>query len=148
MLSEKEIKRIAQHIIKENKKYLQVRFLAYKKFIEEAKKSPLIRKVLEEGSDFYELNVPSIFSHKTDTIYFNKKILAKLLRNEPGPVQKKFIKAITYHELFHFLNKKRMNSKSIGKAIMSENKAEKDFKKLFPQLAALAARIARKGNNE
>ncbi len=148
MLSEREIRAIAQTIIRAEKINAQVKFLPYQGFVEKAKKSPLVKMALEKGSDFYDLNVPSIFSHKTNTIYFNKKMLSKLLHDETISVQKKFIKAITYHELFHYLNKKRMKKKTFKAAIFSENKAEHDFKKRFPELAALGKRIASKHEND
>ena len=144
MLSEHEILDIAKNIIKKNKLNLRIKFLPYKKFLEEAKKSPLIKKVLEEGHDFYELNVPSIFSHKTNTIYFNKKILMKLLNDESISIQKRFIAAITYHEIFHYLNKYKLKNFSFESAWTSEEKSEKDFKKNFPALAALSKTISDK----
>ena len=144
MFSKKEALDIAKPIIKQNRLTLKVKFLPYKKFIQVAKKSPLIKKVLREGNDFYELNVPSLFSHKTNTIYFNEKIIKKLLHNEPLSIQKRFIMAITYHEIFHYLNKLNMKDNSLNSALLSEEKAERDFKKKFPGLSALGKRISKK----
>ncbi|MFH1592262.1 MAG: hypothetical protein ABIB47_02760 [Candidatus Woesearchaeota archaeon] len=144
MLHNKEILEIARSLIKKRKLNLKVKFLPYKDFIKLSKKSPLIRKVLAEGNDFYDLDVPSIFSHKTDTIYFDKKILTKLLHDEPQSIQKRFIESITYHEIFHFINKQKLKDKSLNSALLSEEKAERDFKKYFPGLSALGKRIAKK----
>ena len=144
MISEQEILNLAKDITKKEKLNIVVKFLPYKQFIKEAKKSPLIRQVLKEGNDFYDLNVPSLFSHKTNIIYLNKKILTKLLHDEPLSIQKRFILAIIYHEIFHFINKQKLKDKSLNAALFSEERAEKDFKKHFPSLAALAKRISKK----
>jgi len=147
MLTEHEILNIAKSIIKKTKLKIKVKFLAYEKFLEEANKSPLIKKVLEEGNDFYDLNVPSIFSHKKDTIYFNKKILTKLLHDEPFSLQKRFIASITHHEIFHFLNKNKMKDLSLKSALKSEKRSERDFKKYFPSLAILGKTITKKNTD-
>ena len=144
MLSKKEVLEISGLIIKKNKLKIKARFIPYKKFIKVAKKSPLIKKVLQEGNEFYELDVPSLFSHKTDTIYFNEKILKKLLHDEPLSIQKRYIAAITHHEIFHYLNKLNLKDDSINSALLSEEKAERDFKKKFPGLSALGKRISKK----
>jgi len=144
MLSEKEVLDIAKSIIKTKKLGIKAKFLQYNKFIQVSKKSPLVRKVLEEGNDFYDLDIPSIFMHKTNTIFFNKRILTKLLKDEPLSIQKRYIQALTYHEVFHFLNKAKMKDKSLNSALLSEEKAESDFKKYFPALSALGKRISKK----
>ena len=148
MLKEKEIIAIAQRIIRANKAPIKIKFLSYNKFKVEAKKSPMVKQVLREGNAFYDLNVPSLFSHKKDTIYFNKKMLTKLVNGESILTQRMFIKAITYHELSHFMNKTRMKDNTVAAAMLSEDRAEKQFKKSYPKLAALGKKIASKyGDN-
>ena len=144
MLTNKEILTIAKKIIINKRLNAKVKLVSYTSFKRVAKKSPLILKVLSEGYPFSELNVPAVYSHKNNTIFICKKILGKLMIHESKKLQIKFIKALMHHEIFHQINQKKLKDQSFNSAMLSEERAERQFKKIYPGLAALAKRISAK----
>jgi|SRR3989344_4774322 len=144
MISNKEILKIANYLIKKLNTNCSVKIIDYRKFKFIAKKSPLISQVLREGFLFKELNLPAVIYHKkSDNIFLCKEIITKLLKNETKTNQKKFIKAIIIHELMHINNRKNLLNFDLNKSIKSEKIVFNKFRKNYPDLFNLSKEILR-----
>lgn len=145
MLTNSQILKIASTACKQFKIRCEVKVIPYSKFLPIAEKSPLIQLVLAEGVTFDELSVPAVIWHeKKEHIYLCSEIVKKLLKGENNGDQKKFVKAVMYHELFHIINEKKVKHISLPQCFKSEERVCKEFQKEYPRLAELGARIQRK----
>ena len=145
MISKEEILEIANESLKRFNLKVEVKFLPYNLFLEAAKKSPIISQVLKEGSLFNELNIPALIYHeKKDHIYFSEEILKKLIDDEPITIQKRFIRSVLYHEIFHILYKKKIKNLNFNKALNQEELVSLEFRKQYPGLESLGRRISKK----
>ena len=145
MLSKEEILQIAKDSLKEFNLKIEVKFLPPNLFLEQAKKSPLISQALKEGNSFDELNIPALVYHeKKDHIYFSEDILKKLIDDEPITIQKRFIKSIIYHEIFHVIYKKKIKNFNFNSAFNQEEFVSAQFRREYPGLEALGRRISKK----
>lgn len=142
MLSNKQILLLSNKAKKEFKIAFDIKFLPYVKFKEKAKKSPLIRQVLDEGFSFSELKIPALIYHdEKEHIYLCKKIIEKLIKNKPKHLQKNFIEAMLYHEIFHIFEKSKLDRLSFFNCMKLEERVCRDFKKRFPKLYKLGKEI-------
>ncbi|MEK6934633.1 MAG: hypothetical protein AABW46_02030 [Nanoarchaeota archaeon] len=145
MLSEKEILKIAKNSLKKFNLKAEIKFLPFKEFLSKAKKSPIIAQTLKEGSSFKELNIPALISHKEkEHIYLSSYILNRLLHDEPISIQKKFIKALLYHEIYHILYKNKIKKINFKNALNQEDLVTLKFREEYPALESIGRRISKK----
>ncbi|MDP1729459.1 MAG: hypothetical protein Q8L27_04615 [archaeon] len=145
MLSEKQILEIAHEALRTFKIHCEIKFLSYPDYKSVAMESPLISQVLEDGFSFEELKIPALVKHDLhEHIYLSKKIISVLLRNKPVTVQKKFIKAMLYHELFHIRYRDQIKKANYLECQKSEDVVCKEFEKEHPDLYKIGFEIHKK----
>jgi|SRR3989344_985154 len=145
MISKEEILDIAKESLDHFNLKAEIKFLPYRSFLEIAKKSPIISKVLKEGNTFDELNIPALIYHeKKDHIYLSEEILKKLVDNEPITIQRRFIKSVLYHEIFHILYKKKIANSNFDSALNQEDLIDLKFRREYPALEAIGRRISKR----
>ena len=145
MISKNEILSIARESLEKFNLKAEIKFLPYREFIQVAKRSPIISKALKEGNTFDELNIPALIYHeKRDHIYLSEEILKKLIDNEPITIQRRFIKSVLYHEIFHILYKKKMVNLNFDSALNQEDLIDFKFKREYPALEALGRSISKR----
>ena len=145
MLTEKQTLLIAKQALKKFKVNCEVKFIPYDKYLETAKKSPLISEILSEGFSFNELKIPALVEHELkEHIFLSKKIINYLLKNKPLKVQKDFVKAVLYHELFHIKNRRKVTKKNYLECQKSEDAVCNEFRKEYPEIYKLGYEIHKK----
>ncbi|MBI2499333.1 hypothetical protein HYV88_03775 [Candidatus Woesearchaeota archaeon] len=145
MITKKEILSIAKESLDHFNLKAEIKFLSYQDFIRFAKKSPIILRALKEGNAFDELNIPALVYHeKKDHIYLSEEVLKKLIDEEPITIQRRFIKSVLYHEIFHILYKKNRVNLNFDAALNQEDLIDSRFRKEYPALEAIGRRISKR----
>lgn len=147
MLSKSEILLIAKQAMKEFNVKCEIKFLPYEKFFKVAKKSPLIKQVLDEGFTFGELKIPALIYHEEkDHIYLNQKIISSITKKFDKKAQKQFVKSVIYHELFHIMYEHQVKQKNFIQCLKSEERVCNSFKKKYPILHKVGYDLHRKSS--
>ena len=145
MLTEKQVLEIAHEALRTFKIHCEVKFLSYSQYKEVAKESPLISQVLDDGFSFEELKIPALVKHDSkEHIYLSKKIITALIKDKPAKLQKQFIRAMLYHELFHIRYRNQIKKANYLECQKSEDVVCQEFKKEHPDLYKIGFEIHRK----
>ena len=145
MLTEKNILEIAHDALRTFKIRCEVKFLSYNQYMQVAKESPLISQVIDDGFTFEELKIPALVKHDLkEHIYLSKKIITSLLKNKPVKMQKQFIKAMLYHELFHIRYRNQIKKANYLECQKSEAIVCNEFEKEHPDLYKIGFEINKK----
>ena len=78
---------------------------------------------------------PSFVAHLPDgeLVVFCEEIISKMLSGKSETERKRFIEAITIHELFHIWNRRRCITSE--EAVLSEKEVHREIRKKYPKLA-------------
>ena len=142
MLKKSEIKEIMDLILKKHNLPTKIKFLNQSKFTKLALKSPIIAQTVKEGRILKNLGIPALFSHIKNTIYLSEQVIREVLKDEPISLQRRFIQAITYHEIYHI--KSNVQETDFNSSLLREEQARSQFKKDFPGLEAVGRKLIRK----
>ena len=142
MLKKSEIIEIMDLILKKSNLATKIKFLDQSNFTKLALKSTIIAQTIKEGSTLRSLGIPALFSHIKNTIYLSEQVIKEVLKDEPISLQKRFIQAITYHEIYHI--KSSVQETDFNSSLIREEQARKQFKKDFPGLEAVGRKLIRK----
>lgn len=145
MLTENNILSIAKDALRHFKLDCEIKFMSHRKFLETAKKSPLISQILDEGTDFDELKIPALIHHsEKEHIYLCKKILNGLLEHLPIKMEKAFMKSVLYHELFHIVYEHKVKKADFDDCMKSEKRVCDAFKAKYPKLHKIGYEVHKK----
>lgn len=145
MLTDKQVLEIAHEALRTFKIHCEVKFVPYPEYKSIARESPLISEVLSDGFSFEELKIPALVKHDlNEHIYLSKKIINLLIKNKPVRVQKQFVKAMLYHELFHIRYRNQIKKANYLECQKSEDVVCKEFEKEHPDLYQIGFEIHRK----
>lgn len=141
MLTDKDILKIANDTYND----FSVDFLieckfecvSIKKYIDLAKKTPLIQVYIEQKlyDSIKNVTVPAIVVRgEVEKICFCKNIVNKIVKKLSKEKQKMFVRAIVLHELYHIVNRSEERDVNSYSFMKSERRAHQEFKEDYPDL--------------
>ncbi len=151
MLTDKEILKIANDTYND----FSVDFLieckfecvSIKKYIDLAKKTPLIQIYIEQKlyDSIKNVTVPAIVvPGEVEKIYFCKNIVNKIVKKLSKEKQKMFVRAIVLHELYHIVNRSEERDVNSYSFMKSERRAHQEFKEDYPDLYKVLEEVKKK----